>query len=41
MLSAIPAAEATHYRGMGHFPSVNLINDEGQYMKMKKIEYQS
>jgi hypothetical protein len=43
MLRAIPAAEATHYRGMRHFPSANLINDEGQYMnmKMKKIKYQS
>jgi len=29
MLSAIPAAEATHYRGMRHFPSANLSMTKG------------
>jgi hypothetical protein len=29
MLSAIPAAEAAHYRGMRHFPSANLSMTKG------------
>jgi ABC-type Na+ efflux pump permease subunit len=29
MLSAIPAAEAAHYRGMCHFPSANLSMTKG------------
>lgn len=29
MLSAILAAEATHYRGMRHFPSANLSMTKG------------
>jgi hypothetical protein len=29
MLNAIPAAEATHYRGMRHFPSANLSMTKG------------
>ena len=29
MLSANPAAEAAHYRGMRHFPSANLSMTKG------------
>jgi hypothetical protein len=29
MLSTIPAAEATHYRGMRHFPSAKLSMTKG------------